>query len=189
MIEANIKGILVCPAQDSLFVRVVGRGTFQNSRPLRSYLQEALNQGIVRFVIDLGACQGMDSTFLGVLAGLGLRLRQMKGGGVQIVNAAPRNLDLLQTLGLDRLLEVSSTAAPAGPGQPMPPANAFQLLSESDVEALTRPLDRDETADLMLEAHENLQKADGRNAQKFQDLTQMLRAGVQRRQEKAKGQP
>jgi anti-sigma B factor antagonist len=187
MIEAIVKGIWVCQAQDSLFIRVVGRGTFQNSRALRSYVQEALSRGVLRYFVDLGPCQGMDSTFLGVLAGIGLRLRQQKTGSIQVVNAAPRNLELLQTLGLDQLFAVSSAAPPVWFGKPAPPDPAFQLLPESDIETLSKPLDRDETADLMLEAHENLQQADGRNAAKFQDLTKMLRAGVEQRQAKTKG--
>lgn len=180
-----MKGIWVCRAQERLFVRVVGRGTFQNSRALRTYVQDLMAHGVHDFFIDLGGCQGMDSTFLGVLAGIGLRLRQNKNGTVHIVNVGDRNYELLQTLGLDRLLEVNSALPAVWHGRPSPPENAFQLLPESDIDALTKALDKDETADLMLESHENLQKADGRNIQKFRDLTKMLRDGVEQRRTKS----
>jgi len=180
------KGIWVCRSLDRLFIRLVGRGTFQNSRALRGYVQDLLSQGVREIFVDLRGCQGMDSTFLGVLAGIALKLRQNKSGAIHVVNVGPRNFELLQTLGLDRLLEVSSDLPAAWFSKPVPPDHAFQLLPESDIELLTRPLDKDETADLMLEAHENLQRADGRNVQKFRDLTKMLRDGVEQRKARTK---
>ncbi len=66
------KGISVNCAGQNVHVRVVGRGTFQNGQPLRRYAQDMLTQGCDQFFVDLNQCQGMDSTFLGVLAGIGL---------------------------------------------------------------------------------------------------------------------
>lgn len=180
------KGVWVCGAPDRVWIRVVGRGTFQNSRALRSYAQDRMTRGVREFFVDLGVCQGMDSTFLGVLAGIGLRLRQHQAGAAHVVNVGPRNFELLQTLGLDRLLDVSSALPAVGFAKPSPPANAFQLLPDSDLDALTQPLDKAATTDLMLEAHENLQQADGRNVQKFRDLTKLLRDGVAQRQTKSR---
>lgn len=172
------KGIDVGSSNGSIYVRVTGRGTFQNSQPLRRYAQEMIERGCQEFVVDLGPCLGMDSTFLGVLAGIGLRLGQTgRAARVHIVHAGARNMELLQTLGLDRLFEISSGAVAGVPAK----EPALQRLPESDLAELNRPLSKHDTADLMLEAHDNLIRADQRNLAKFKDLTQFLRDNVAKR--------
>jgi anti-sigma B factor antagonist len=170
------KGISVGCANSRVYVRVVGRGTFQNSQPLRRFALEKIGQGQEEFVVDLGQCQGMDSTFLGVLAGIGLRLRQNNHTTtVHVVSISSRNLELLQTLGLDRLFTMNSSA-------PTPLAEtAYHKLPDTDLTQVTHPLDKDETTDLMIEAHDNLIRADERNATKFKELARSLREAVERR--------
>ncbi len=54
---------------DIAVVRVVGRGTFQNSVPVKQ-LADLLQKGghPRKFVLDVSQCETLDSTFLGVLA-------------------------------------------------------------------------------------------------------------------------
>ncbi len=170
------KGISVGCAGNRVYVRVIGRGTFQNSQPLRLFALQKIDQGQREFVMDLGQCQGMDSTFLGVLAGIGLRLRQNgKLATVHIVNISTRNLELLQTLGLDRLFAMNSSTPP-----PLAEAD-YRQLPDTDLTQLTHPLGKDETTDLMIEAHDNLVRADKHNAPKFRELTRFLRESIERR--------
>lgn len=175
------KGIAVCSINGIVHVRVVGRGTFQNGQPLRRYALEMIDKGSRRVMVDLAPCEGMDSTFLGVLAGIGLRLNQVGGnGGMRVVNVGQRNLELLQTLGLDRLFGVDPANGPAK--YEAPALTAFQRLPDSDVSQINKPLNKNDTADLMLEAHDNLILADGRNLAKFKDLTNFLRERVDKRE-------
>jgi anti-sigma B factor antagonist len=173
-----LKGIFVGQFDDAVHVSVVGRGTFQNGQPLRRYALDMMDHGVERFVVDLGGCDGMDSTFLGVLAGIGLRLTQNgKTGRVQITNVSQRNAELLQTLGLDRLLLMK----PPGSVEvhPEPTASAvLQRLPDSDITQLNKPLSKSDAANLMLEAHESLIRTDQRNRAKFKDLTSFLREKV-----------
>lgn len=175
------KGICVGAVGSEVYVRIVGRGTFQNGQPLRRYALEMMERGSGDFFVDLARCQGMDSTFLGVLAGMGLQLSQRGAKGkVHIINASSRNMELLQTLGLDRLLEVGNPAN-LHPKNPPPAEADFQKLPDSDLNDVARPLSKHDTADLMLEAHDNLIRADQRNLAKFKDLTQFLRDNVAKR--------
>jgi len=177
------KGISVARTADQVYIRVVGRGTFQNSQPLRRYALETIEQGCRRFTVDVGSCPNMDSTFLGVLAGIGLRLRQdgpTSAGHITIANVSARNLDLLQTLGLDRLFIIEPHKGSGTPSL-IPAGAELEKLPDSDVEALARPLDKNETTDLMLDAHNNLVRADERNAPKFSSVTKFLRETVERR--------
>jgi anti-anti-sigma regulatory factor len=174
------KGISVSSVENEIHVRVVGRGTFQNGQPLRRFAVEMIELGRRIFIVDLALCDGMDSTFLGVLAGIGLRLGQAgAGGAVRVVNVGPRNLELLQTLGLDRLFGMEPKAAGTAKYSP-PPEAKFSRLPDSDVSHLATPLNRTDTADLMLEAHDNLIRADRRNLAKFKDLTTFLREKIER---------
>jgi len=176
------KGIYVGCADGQVYVRVVGRGTFQNSQPLRHFALEKIERGQAEFVVDLGQCQGMDSTFLGVLAGIGLRLRQDgRDATICVVNIGSRNMELLQMLGLDRLFTMNSVTVPA-----LAEAE-YEKLPDTDLTQLTHPLDKDETADLMIEAHDNLIRADERNASKFRELTRFLRETVERRHKDGEG--
>src|ERR1051325_10189953 len=93
------KGISVSCAEHAVFVRVVGRGTFQNGQPLRRYSVERIEQGCGEFFVDLAKCDGMDSTFLGVLAGIGLRLQQNgRAGKLHVINVSARNMEDTKSL-------------------------------------------------------------------------------------------
>lgn len=181
MVECS-KGISVGCANDRVHVRVVGRGTFQNSQPLRQFAMEKIDQGKQEFVVDLAQCQGMDSTFLGVLAGIGLRLRQNgRPATVHIVNISSHNLDLLETLGLDRLFAMNTNTPP------LLAEAEYRKLPDTDLTQLSHPLDKKETTDLMIEAHDNLIRADERNATKFKKLTRLLRDAIERRRRNEEG--
>ncbi|MBM3858160.1 MAG: STAS domain-containing protein [Verrucomicrobia bacterium] len=172
------KGISVNTTGTDVHVRIVGRGTFQNGQPLRRCAMEMLERGCSQIFVDLGQCQGMDSTFLGVLAGIGLRLAQGgKGGKVHVINVSARNVELLQTLGLDRLFDVNFIGRDQT-GHAFPEESSFQMLPDSDLMETAKGLNKFDTANFMLEAHGNLIKADPRNAPKFQDLTKFLRDKV-----------
>jgi anti-sigma B factor antagonist len=164
------KGIFVGCSNNRVYTRVVGRGTFQNSQALHQFALEKIDQGQEEFVIDLGPCQGMDSTFLGVLAVIGLRLRQSGSAvAIHIVNINPRNMEILQTLGLDRLFLIDDDA-PASPAD-----TDYHLLPDTDITQLKQPLDKVKTADLMIEAHDNLVRIDPRNTPRFKELARILR--------------
>lgn len=105
--SVEMSKILVARSGDLGFVKVVGRGSFQNSGCLKAFYQQLLKDGVTRFVIDLGACSYLDSTFLGILLGLGLKLREAGNGLLNILNASARNLELLRNLGLDRLINIA----------------------------------------------------------------------------------
>ncbi len=171
------QGISVGRTPDGVYIRVVGRGTFQNSQPLRHYALDCIQRGHQQFIVDLGACPVMDSTFLGVLAGIGLRLR--RGGSnatqhVNMVNVSNKNAVLIHTLGLDQLLSVQ-VAADEAAMVPLPSNCHLERLPESDIDHQTKPLDRNETTNLMLNSHENLIAADEHNAPRFEQVTKYLR--------------
>src|ERR1019366_6085353 len=142
--------ILVARSADLGFVKVVGRGSFQNSGCLKAFYQQLLKEGVMRFVVDLDACTYLDSTFLGILLGLGLKLKEAGNGLLHILNANPRNLELLRNLGLDRLIIIDAGGGSSGSGGGN--GSGPGRLEEVPCPVPTRA----EAGPTILEAHENL---------------------------------
>ena len=167
-------GIFIRRTEQMVEIRVIGRGAFQNSRPLRRCAAEMIQRGHRQFMLDLDQCAGMDSTFLGVLTGIGLALRQQKPPGlVQIINANRHNRDLLQSLWLDRLFRITATAAVRSDFNPA--GGEFQKLPDSDLRESPQLFSHEEARELVLTAHTDLIQADSRNAPKFAEVTHQLR--------------
>jgi len=148
---------------DVVWVRVEERGTFQNSGGLKDYCRNMIHRGYRKFVVDLANCQLMDSTFMGTLAGIALRLRELGQGDLQVINANARSQSLLENLGLDQIFEVKATGDPTAPHLPI-----SAPVSEAD---LTAPAEHE----AVLSAHEALVEADSRNAVKFHDVLEFLK--------------
>jgi anti-sigma B factor antagonist len=167
MPDAVTKPVFLVDAfSDPVVVRITGRASFQNSACLRDFVTEMLQQSKTRFVFDFLHCTSMDSTFLGVLAGIALELKKLPGGGSLILaRMGPRNLELVRNLGLHRLLTVDAGDFPMGFGKeglPLPCPDRSEL----------------DHAKLVLEAHENLVTADEGNRSKFQDVLAFLKNRV-----------
>lgn len=162
---------LVDAYSDPVVIRIEGRAHFQNSACLKDFIGEMLKQGKHRFVIDFQRCTSMDSTFLGLLAGVALDLHKAakSQGNLVLSRVGSRNLELIRNLGLHRLLTVDAGDFPMG----------FDHREEQPLECADRSeLDN---ARLALEAHENLVAADEANRSKFQDVLLFLRNRVERR--------
>lgn len=160
----ELSKILVARSAALGFIKVVGRGSFQNSGCLKAFYQQLLKDGVHRFVVDLEACTYLDSTFLGILLGLGLKLKEGGNGLLHILNASPRNLELLRNLGLDRLINIDAAPVP------------LNGITEKTLEEMACPTPtRQEAAPTILEAHEALMEFDPRNVPKFKDVVEFLR--------------
>src|SRR3954464_15594496 len=99
-----VSGQLAC-------VKIVGRANFTSSIDFKTLLNELLGKGYSCFLLDLAECVLMDSTFLGVLAGFGLRLSIARNGepagrAIELLNPNPRISELLENLGVLHLFKV-----------------------------------------------------------------------------------
>ncbi len=160
---------LVDAYADPVLVRIQGRASFLNSGGLRDFFSEMSRQGKTRFVVDFHHCSSMDSTFLGVLAGVALELRKLPvPGALTLARMSERHLELIRNLGLHRLAIVDAGTASIEPG-----GEAQPLTERTRTEI--------ESARLVLEAHENLVATDSANAAKFQDVLAFLRNRLESR--------
>ncbi len=154
--------ILVGTAAKTVWVRVEGKGSFLNSTGLKEFTKEMINRGHREFVVDLNNCPVMDSTFMGTLAGVALRLREIGQGQLKVVNLNERNRNLLANLGLDQLFTIEEKI------NSVPAAAVQQPLESSAVDKVAQ-------AQTMLEAHENCVEANPENLAKFKDVLEYLK--------------
>jgi anti-anti-sigma factor len=91
------------------WARVVGDANFLNATQLKEFGREVVDKGAREFVVDLKDCQQLDSTFMGTIAGIALRIRELYGprGGVHVVNCSDGHKRLLAALGLHQVFKVN----------------------------------------------------------------------------------
>lgn len=150
------------------WVRVRGKGSFLTSPQLKGFTEERIEDGKARFVIDLEECPAMDSTFMGTLAGLAMRLARVDGGQLELAGVSERNRQSLEDLGLDALLAID-------------PVEAEWRAGIAAIRDSLEPLEGGaEESDAMhvLEAHRKLCVANANNVEKFATVLDMLESEV-----------
>ena len=116
-------------------------------------------RGHREFVVDLKDCELMDSTFMGTLAGIAMRLGPE--GKLHVIRPNARCRQVLKNLGLDRIVSVEDEPAAAAPGEPLRDAEGNPP--------------REAKRETIIEAHENLIAADPANAVRFKDVIDFLK--------------
>jgi anti-sigma B factor antagonist len=145
-------------------IRIAGRASFQCSVDFKTLVNTLRQKGHSRFVLDLASCQLMDSTFLGVMAGLGLKFQEVNGekpATIELWNPSPRISDLLENLGIGHLFKVVRGDLP-------------ELEGLRQVDPVACDVDRKETTRTCLEAHRTLMEVNPANVGKFKDVARFL---------------
>lgn len=154
---------MVSAYSDPVIVKINGKANYLNCNSFREFIEKIVDNGNVHIVLDFSDCNGMDSTFLGILTGTALKLRGQTPVGILILcNLGERNHDLVYNLGLHNILTIDedlvTVADTASEGQ-------FSALKNVEVS----------DAREVLKAHENLIRADKENTAKFQDVIAFLK--------------
>lgn len=148
------------------FVRVQGRGTFKVGPALKEFGMAAIDRGCDRILVEMGQCTGMDSTFMGTMAGLAARIGK-QNGALKLVNANEKNKFLIKMLGLRTLVQFEE-----GDSREEPMPGVSESLAEETVKhELTRA---------MVEAHEVLVDVAPENVIKFKDVLEFLREDLKK---------
>ncbi len=93
---------------DVVTFKIVGVGAFQTAVGFKATYTDILAQGVKNFVIDLGECEILDSTFLGMILGLALKVQHMEPKGhVHVVKPNDTIKSLFRGSGLDQIFEMS----------------------------------------------------------------------------------
>lgn len=159
------------------WIRCEGKGSFLNSLAVKEFGDARIRAGVERLVVDLEACTGMDSTFMGTLAGMAARISE-SGGKLQVTAASEKSCHSLEDLGLDFLMEIN------------PVDSAW-----SGLEVKVRDLLKPKVAGIkagtvmhtrhVLEAHEILSRANESNEKKFSGVVKLLGEELAEKSEKS----
>jgi anti-anti-sigma regulatory factor len=161
--------LLVLVGEQFACVRIVGRANFMSSIDFKTLLNELGEKGYDYFMLDLTDCALMDSTFLGVLAGFGLKLNspQREAGqtgsfAIELLNPNPRITELLENLGVLHLFKLVEGPVALPPGVGSAPCASATTPSHQEI---TRAC---------LEAHQTLMAINPENISRFKEVAQFL---------------
>lgn len=163
MSDSQQPTFLVSAYSEPVVVRIDGKANYLNCNKFREFMEKMIADGKSQFVLDFKSCMGMDSTFLGILAGCALGLRKQDPPGLLVIcHLSERNHELICNLGLQHLLTIGDDLPDDGDAK-------FSKIGESEVS----------NAREILNAHKNLVQADEENAAKFQDVIAFLQNQVE----------
>lgn len=153
-----------CARQQGV-VRVSGRANCTVGPVFKALITRLRAEGARDLTLDLEACSTMDSTFLGMLAGLSM---EFSGGDpspgtpvIDLYRPNARVLDLLENLGIAHLFRVVERL----------PENLGDLREAC---AETANGSKRALCETSLAAHETLVQLNPENAAKFKDVMQFL---------------
>ena len=149
----------------TVWVRVEGKGSFLNSGSLKEFAREMLDRGYREFVMDLADCAMMDSTFMGTMASVALRLKELGRGHLHVIHCGNRSRELLSGLGLDQICDIHADGTAAAPE-----CEALERASDG-----SRQERKQQQTQTMVEAHEALCEAAPENIFRFKDVLDYLK--------------
>ena len=169
--KASTANLSVAVCEKVAWIRIGGRASFSNSVDFKALVNGLWQKGCSHFVLDLSECLLMDSTFLGVLAGLGLKYPHNgdKDPAFELLNPNARISDLLENLGVVQLFKVVQGA----PAVAEPMQSVGNSAAQRDATEVTRTC---------LEAHRTLMNVNPANVPKFKDVTEFLQEDLRKKE-------
>jgi len=165
----NDEGYFAARAEDALFVKVAGAANLSNAPDFDLFASSEIDNGVTRICVDLGACTGMDSTFMGTLVGLGKRC-DAAGGELVLVNAEGTNRRLLDMLGLSSVL-------PVLPRREVPELQ-YVRVAEISTQDVVKRMER------VKAAHQHLVGLSDRNREQFSAFLEALEGDLEKQRER-----
>ncbi|MSR43143.1 MAG: anti-sigma factor antagonist [Pedosphaera sp.] len=163
--------LMVAVVGPAVCVKISGRANFASSVDFKTLVNEMARRGHRRFVLDLVDCLVMDSTFLGVLAGLAIKASKAPetaaDGLFELLNPSPRVSDLLENLGVAHLFKFRTGENPL--------TAAYQPVASAEAT-------RAEMTGTSIAAHQTLIQVNPENAPKFKDVIQFLAEDLKRQE-------
>jgi len=150
-------------------IRVKGNASFACAPPLRELAKKLAAEPFGGLKIDLEECTWMDSTFMGMLAMLGLNAKK-KGAPAEIFNASEQNEKLLGGLGLKKVFTFKTG----------------MFSAEGDVLAASNESTPEGRARNVLDAHQTLMDIDEGNVQKFEKVVEYVKKDIDRMEQDKK---
>ena len=151
------------------FIRVKGNASFVCAPPLRELAKKLAAEPFGGLKIDLEECTWMDSTFMGMLAMLGLNAKK-KSVSAEIWNASEQNEKLLCGLGLQKVFAFLNG----------------MFDGADDAPAASNAGTAESNARNVLDAHRTLMDIDEGNVPKFEKVVEYVKKDIDRMEQDKK---
>ena len=160
--------LLIAHNKGAYTIMVEGRANFDYGLPLRNFAKN-LDNNFTQIAIDLRSCLGMDSTFMGIMAMIGLKAKK-RNVQVVILNANESNRYLLEGLGLDKLFKFADK-------------ETCDICNEKIIPDSKSGSTLD-TAKAVVDAHKTLMDVDEKNIPKFEKVVEFAQEDVNKLKKK-----
>jgi anti-anti-sigma factor len=169
--ETNTDNLTAAYINHVAVIRVEGRGSFKISPPMKQFIHQVMQKKSAdRIVLDMATCTGMDSTFMGVIAGLACLVKAKPEFEFKLINLSEKNKKLLVTLGVDRVVDYTLATDQDEDQEHCKICDGQVLEANLD--------DKLATAQTTLQAHENLVDINPDNFSKFKSVLEFLEEDV-----------
>ena len=148
---------------DQHWIRLIGPATFTAAPTLLEFVDRVLENGACEVSLDLAECCWMDSTFAGSLVSLSKKRNRDRPLRLKLHNPSKSCLEGLARMNLDKLFSIDAAGAPDDA--------AWEAVEAGDVP-------KDELAEVVIRAHEDLGSADPGNEQ-FGRIADAMRKNIQ----------
>lgn len=148
--EGPTQFLEIARQEGAVLIRVSGLGDMHLAPTMNDFSKQALREGYQHFAVDLEPCTGMDSTFMGTLAGMASRIAE-KQGWLCLINVSAEHRRLLEMIGVWNLLTVREQF-------PLKPVLTERLYPVTD----TR-----KRIEVIHKAHQQLVAVDSKNRERF----------------------
>lgn len=141
-----------------LYISAKGHVTARFCAQLKEFVTDNLQTGdsVTEAYLDMKDCTYMDSTFIGVIAGINKQLKKKSGKKLHVQNVQKVCMDLFDSMSLSSLLDFLNKSV------------EFPVFNETRSEGFTIK------AEDIIEAHENLIELSDKNRKEFTLLNQIL---------------
>lgn len=170
--SVNNNNLTAAYVDRTALLRVQGRGSFKVSPPMKQFIHQVIHTvSADRILIEMSNCSGMDSTFMGVVAGIACYIKSKPEFSFKLINLSEKNKKLLVTLGVDRVVDYSLSASEEE-------QDILNRLIGSSQTLETDTSNKLDTAKSTLEAHETLVDIKPDNLGKFKSVLEYLQDDV-----------
>lgn len=170
----NSDNLTAAYAEGTAIIRVEGRGSFKISPPMKQFIHKVIDdQAAEKILVEMSQCTGMDSTFMGLIAGIACYLKSKPEIQFELINLSERNKKLLLTLGVDRVVTYSMSATEEQQSILNRLSGTVQSLKSDQNSKL-------DAAKTTLEAHETLVDINPDNLIKFRSVLEYLQDDVRK---------
>lgn len=110
---ANSGSIKIGQTNEYLWVRIIGKGNVFLAPTIKNFFDRVLSKdeshlSLQSVILDMEECTGMDSTFMGMIAGTASKLKKTHKNSLSLHSVSPKNLDSLEELGIHFLVKINS---------------------------------------------------------------------------------